>query len=92
MASKSVLVCWRCGEAVYDWHAFGGRGAYKHALGGKTGAMPKRLAHKPVPILRGEFDRCFAWDTPVQEARAIADRMSAEDERINGNSARGRAR
>lgn len=77
--SDSVLVCWRDGIPVT-----GCRGGYRHALGGKTGAIPPSKRHKPVPMLREEFSRAFSVGTPREEALAIAERMRALDKSING--------
>jgi hypothetical protein len=63
--SDSRLVCSRDGIPVTTCRG----DAWRHALGGKTGAIPKRKRHRPVPVLRTDYDRAFAWDTPVAEAR-----------------------
>jgi hypothetical protein len=65
--STSQFVCWRDGLPVTTH-----RGAWRHALGGKTGAIPAHRKHKPVVCPRAEYDRAFAIDTPGDEARAIA--------------------
>jgi hypothetical protein len=77
--SNSDFVCWRDGIPVT-----GARKGWRHALGGKTGAIPRHRKHKPVPMLRTEFDYCFAIDTPGDAAREIAERMKAKDREING--------
>jgi hypothetical protein len=47
------------------------RHAWRHALGGKTGAIPRHRRHRPVPVLRTEYERAFGISTPAEEARAL---------------------
>jgi hypothetical protein len=65
--SNSQFVCWKDGIPVTTH-----RGSWRHALGGKTGAIPKHKKHTPVPCPREEYERAFAPDTPLDVSRAIA--------------------
>ena len=65
--STSQFVCWKDGLPVTTH-----RGAWRHALGGGTGAIPAHRRHKPVVCPRAEYDRAFDINTPGDEARAIA--------------------
>ena len=68
--SNSRFVCAKDGIPVTTC-----RDAWRHALGGKTGAIPKHRRHKPVPVLRDEYERAFGIDTPVAEARALLEKF-----------------
>lgn len=79
--SNSVLVCARDGLPVHGV----GRNGYRHSLGGRTGAIPERRRHKPVPVLRTEYDRAFGLNTPREEALELVGRFRALDQQINGD-------
>ena len=65
--SNSQFVCWKDGLPVT-----GARNAWRHALGGKTGAIPAHRKHVPVVCPREEYERFCDPATPLAEARAIA--------------------
>lgn len=67
--SKSQFVCFRCGLAVHGW-----RDGWKHSVAGQQGRTPRHMRHEPQPIPRDEYERFVAPDTPLDEARAIAQR------------------
>jgi hypothetical protein len=71
--SSSALVCFKCGLAVYPW-----REGYKHASGNRNGPTPAHRRHAPRPIPRADYERAFAIDTPVAEARAIVERYRGQ--------------
>lgn len=77
--SNSTLVCSRDGLPVH-----GVRDSYRHSLGGKTGAIPPSRKHKPVPVLRTEYDKAYGFDTPRDEAMALIERFRRMDREING--------
>jgi hypothetical protein len=83
--SSSVLVCGHsgCGLPV---HAI--RSSYRHSLGGNTGAILAHRKHKPVPVLRADYDRAYAWDTPPEEARALLAGFRALDREVNPPASR----
>jgi len=62
------LVCFQCGLKVITWR---GEHGYKHASGGRNPKQHKHRQHKPIPCPREEYERAFAIDTPIEEARAI---------------------
>ena len=72
--SASQFVCWKDGLPVTTH-----RGSWRHALGGKTGAIPAHRRHKPVPCPRAEYERAFALGTPLDEARAIAAKYTGQE-------------
>ena len=74
--STSQFVCWRDGLPVTTH-----RGSWRHALGGKTGAIPAQRRHAPVVCPREEYDRAFHPDTPLAESRAIALKYSRQEEK-----------
>jgi hypothetical protein len=74
MAGRSLYVCWRDGLPVTT-----SRGAWRHAMGGATGAIPPRRRHAPVPVERAEYELFCAPGTPLEVCRAIAARMKAAD-------------
>jgi hypothetical protein len=65
--STSQFVCFKDGLPVHQ----AGRG-WRHALGGKTGAIPPSRRHRPVPCPRAEYELCFNPSTPGEVSRAIA--------------------
>lgn len=70
--SSSQFVCWEDGLPVY-----GHCGGWRHALGGKTGAIPRHKKHYPVPIERALYEEAFSIGTSRErfwEIRAIAER------------------
>lgn len=77
--STSVLVCAQDGLPVH-----GVAGVYRHSLGGKTGAIPASKKHKPVPVLRTDYDRAYDISTPPEMARMLLARFRAANEEING--------
>jgi hypothetical protein len=68
--SNSRYVCFLDGIPVTT-HC----GAWRHALGGKTGAIPAHKRHRPVVIERAEWERFTDINTPLDECRAIAARF-----------------
>lgn len=72
--SSSRFVCFKDGLPVTM-----SRGAWRHALGGKTGAIPKHRKHRPVVIERSEYERFSDPGTPLDEARAIATLMRSKE-------------
>jgi hypothetical protein len=80
MASNSVLVCSRDGLPVHDV----GKAGYRHSLGGNTGAIPPSRKHKPVPVLREDFNRAYGLDTPREEALMLIEGFRRQDKEING--------
>lgn len=77
--SSSTYVCARDGIPVH-----GSRDGWRHALGGRTGAIPRHRRHYPVPVLRADYDRAFAIDTPVEEAREMLREFRELDEYWQG--------
>jgi hypothetical protein len=77
--SNSRFVCARDGIPLTDCYY-----GFRHALGGKTGPMSKHRKHKPVPVLRTDYNRAFGIDTPLDEARALVAQFRDVDRRING--------
>lgn len=69
--SDSHFVCWKDGLPVTTH-----RGSWRHALGGKTGAIPPSKRHRPVVIERALYERAYGLHTPVNEARAIAEKYN----------------
>jgi hypothetical protein len=82
--STSQFVCWKDGIAITT-----SRGSWRHALGGRTGAIPHSKRHAPVVISREEYDLCFAPGTPPAVSRAIAARMSQLAARQPGSAEAG---
>jgi hypothetical protein len=79
--STSQFVCGHRGCGVpLSTH----RDSWRHALGGKTGAIPPSRRHKPVPVLRSDYDRAFDLGTPADEARELLAGFRAQDSEING--------
>lgn len=78
--STSLFVCAKDGLPVH-----GARDGWRHALGGGTGPIPQSRKHKPVPVLRADFDRAYALSTPPEEARALLAQFRADNARINGH-------
>lgn len=78
--SNSQFVCGHpgCGLPVHGWST-----GWKHSLGGRTGAIPPRRAHKPVPVLRTDYDRLADPYTPPTESRELAARFRELDRQIN---------
>lgn len=74
--STSQFVCFKDGLPVTT-----SRGTWRHALGGKTGAIPRHRRHRPVVCPRAEYERCFALETPAAEARAIIAKYSSQEKR-----------
>jgi hypothetical protein len=77
--STSQFVCARDGIPLSG--TFYG---FRHALGGNTGAILSHRRHKPVPVLRTDYDRAFSLHTPLEEARALCARFREADKEING--------
>lgn len=79
--SNSIFVCGHrgCGLPVTTH-----RSSWRHALGGRTGAIPAHRKHKAVPVYRTEYDRAFAPDTPLPEARALVQKFRSLDTAVNG--------
>jgi hypothetical protein len=69
--STSQFVCWKDGLPVHQ----AGPG-WRHALGGRTGAIPPSRKHRPVVCPREEYDRAYGLHTPRDEARAIAEKYN----------------
>jgi hypothetical protein len=67
--STSQFVCWKDGLPVTTH-----RNSWRHALGGKTGAIPAHRKHRPVVCPREEYERFCSPGTPLAEARAIAEK------------------
>jgi hypothetical protein len=83
--SASLFVCAHRGCGIpLSTH----RRAWRHALGRMTGAIPPSRRHKPVPVLREDYDRAYGLRTPVEEARALLAKFRAQDEEIQ--NARGK--
>lgn len=77
--ASSTWVCAKDGLPVT--HTYYG---WRHALGGKTGAIPKHRRHRPVVVARAEYERLNDPATPLDEARAIAERWRAQQDAQRG--------
>jgi hypothetical protein len=74
--SSSDFVCWRDGLPVH-----GARSGWRHALGGRTGAIPAHRKHYPVPVTRALYDEAFDIAVTRErflEIKAHADQVAAE--------------
>lgn len=80
-----------CGHRACGLPVHGFRNGWRHSLGGGTGPIPASQKHKPVPVLRAEWDRAFALGTPREEAMALLAKFRAADQEINGKARCGRS-
>lgn len=75
--SNSLLVCWRDGIPVY-----GHRNGWRHALGGRTGAIPPGKRHYPVPVLRTAYEEALSVTVTRERFWEISAECNALDEKM----------